>query len=115
MPSLNDLNQISRLDTDLIRFRVFQRRDVLPRGVRKTCRTDAEPEQGDECFAMGFHKPREWLYSALRETQPLAYRALIQSSDLYLMLSQPFTQPERWGNPTWYIEAAGRLIGLRLQ
>lgn len=115
MLSLDDLWKRARAETPLIKFRAFSRGEILPAGIRMTCRADQELEKDDEIFAMGFHASREWLYSAIENTQPQVYAALMQASDLHLLLSQSISAPDRWGNPSWFIESQVRLIRLDLQ
>jgi hypothetical protein len=112
---LDDLFERVKTDSNLTRFKLLRRGEKLPPGVRVDCRSDDEPERKHECFALGFYGTREWLYSAIRETQPLTYAALLQSSDLYLLLSQTVMRPDRWGGPCWYVEAATGLVRLNLQ
>ncbi len=114
MATLTELLSTVQRTSELVQFNVFKRGDKLPDGVRTACRDSLEPEGKDVTFAMGFHDSREWLFSGLRGGQPASYEALLQASDLYLLLSRTISQPNRW-NPAWYVESAGRLVRLALQ
>jgi hypothetical protein len=100
----------------LVRYRLVGRGDPLPDSIRTECLADGEdPPPDDTHWAMGFHRGRDWLYSAIAETQPLSHAALMAGSDLYLLVSDDRRGVfPGWRPMAWYTEVAGRMVRLNL-
>ena len=113
--TLSDLMAFDGQKGEFDKYRVLRRGDDLPDTLTVTPAPDGSQRNTSVSFALGFYREKDWLFRYFSEFQPKTYAALMQASDLYLLLHQDeFLNPGTWKPLDYFIESTGQLFRLDL-